>query len=55
MGTVVIGHSQLAQSTSARLLNQLNRIEAAITAKGMAVKIADIRTAFWTDGLKDRP
>ncbi len=55
MRTVVIGHRQMAQATSARLLNQLNRVEAAIAAEGMAVKITDIGTAFWPDGLEDLP
>ena len=53
MRTVVIGHGQLAQATSARLLDKLNRVEAAIAAKGMAVKITDIGTASWADGLED--
>ena len=55
MGTVVIGHSQLGQPAAAGLFDQLNRIEAAIAAKGMAVKITDVRAAFRTDGFEDRP
>ena len=55
MGTVVIGHSQLGQPAAAGLFDQLNRVEAAIAAKGMAVKITDVRAAFRTDGFEDRP
>ena len=55
MGTVVIGHRQLAQAASGRLLDQLNRVEAAIAAEGMAVKVERFRAAPGINPFQNSP
>ena len=50
---MVISHGEMTETTLSRLFNQVQRLETPITALGMAVKIADIRAAVWTDVPED--
>ena len=54
MGTVVIRHGEMVQTPTGGLLDQRNRVEAAVTAKGVAVEVERSRTTSGVDLLQNR-
>ena len=54
MGAVVIRHGEMVQTPTGGLLDQRNRVEAAVTAKGVAVEVERSRTTSGVDLLQNR-